>query len=123
MNIRPYTPQDFEMIKSWHKEAPEQGQLPLDSSFILENNGIPTVCVSVILTNASICYMDNMVGNPEVKDRKDATKAIIEYAWQFAKNKGYKYSVAFTKHNKLAERHIQMGWQKLSSGFILGRVN
>jgi hypothetical protein len=121
MNIRTYTPEDYSMIKSWHCDAPDAEQFPA-TSFILEKNNIPTVCISVILTNTPICYMDNMVGNPEIKDRKDATQTLMNYAWNFAKDKGYKYSVAITKHKKLADRHIQMGWQELSNGIILGRV-
>lgn len=119
MTIRPYTHNDFKMIQSWHKESPEKEQLPLESSFILEKNDVPVVCISVFLTNTNICYMENMIANPEIKDRKDATKAIMEHAWNFAKDKGYKYAVGFTKHESLAKRHLQMGWQKKFNNIII----
>lgn len=119
MKIRPYTHSDFEMIKSWSNEGPEKEQLPLESSFILEKNNVPVVCISVFFTNTNICYMENMIANPEIKDRKDATKAIMEHAWKFAKDKGYKYAIGFTKYAKLAERHVQMGWQKKFSNIFI----
>lgn len=122
MNIRSYIPQDFKTIQSWHSDAPSMEQFPLESSFILEENNVPVVCISIILTNTPICYMDNMIGNPEIKDRKEYTQTLMNYAWSFAKGKGYKYSVAFSKNEKLTSRHNQMGWQKLSNGTILGRV-
>lgn len=121
MFIRPYSQKDYEFIKTWHSDVPSAEQFSI-TSFVIEKDNVPAVCISVILTNTPICYMDNMVGNPEVKDRKDATQAIMNYAWNFAKDKGYKYAVGITKSDKLAERHVQMGWHNGNKVTLLGRV-
>jgi hypothetical protein len=123
MNIRNYTHHDYEMLCSWFKEAkeiaPEQGQLPEESTFVTEVNNIPAALVSVFLTNVDICYMENLIANPEFKNRKEIVQNLMDYAFSFAKSKGYKYSVGFTMHEQLAKRHINIGWDKKVNNVII----
>lgn len=123
MNIRNYNKQDYEILCSWFKEikeiAPEQGQLPEESTFIIELDKTPAALVSIFLTNVDVCYMENLIANPKVENRKEAVQCLMNYAFSFAKNKGYKYSAGFTMHEQLAKRHINIGWDKKVNNVII----
>lgn len=122
-NIRNYQHKDYELLSSWFKEVkeitPEQGQLPEESTFIIEVDSTPAALVSIFLTNVDICYMENLIANPGIKNRKIVVQSLMDYAFDFAKIKGYKYAVGFTMHENLAKRHINIGWDKQLNNAII----
>src|SRR5277367_2165146 len=94
IKIRPFKKNEFEMILScWNyaKEIPPTIEmLPEDSTFILEINNEPKMCVSVYLTNTNyVAYVENFVKAPGLKNNKYSEK-LGEYIENFAKQKGYK---------------------------------
>lgn len=123
MNIRNYTNTDFETISSWFKElneiAPQKEQLPEESSFIIEVDNKAAALVSIFLTNVNICYMENLIANPGINNKKDVVQYLMNHAFSYAKSKGYKYSVGFTQHEKLAQRHINIGWDHKVNNVII----
>lgn len=123
MNIRNFKSSDYPLIKSWFKDGPELEQMPEESSFVLEVENKPQACVSVFLTNTNIAYFENLIANPKFKksERKEAIQKLMEHAWSFAKDKGYKYAVGFTLYEKLAARHLEMGWNKKFYSILVGK--
>lgn len=116
VNIRNFKNEDYDIVNSWWKKVGEIGPtidyLPEESSFILEIDNNPCLCISVYLTNTPSAYFENLIADPEFKDRKYAAEILLKHAFNFAKNKGYKYALGFTNYEKLATRHLEMGWQK-----------
>lgn len=115
MNIRNLKSSDYELISSWWKDigqhGPTQGQLPEDSSFILELDNKPILTMSVFLTNTDIAYFENLISDPNFKhNRKFYTQALMDHSFSFAKSKGYKYAVAFTTNEKLVNRNLKIGF-------------
>lgn len=117
MIIRLYKPEDFEMIQSWWTSqgeiSPSKEMMPLDTSFVLEENGVPLASVCLYFTNSKeICHFANIVGSPDSKGpkRKEATQLLLEYAKLFAKEHGYKKLLCFSYKDKLKKRYEEMGW-------------
>jgi len=115
MNIRLFNKNDFEMIKMWWNEAQEMPptieMLPEESTFILEVNNEPQVCITVYLTNTNyVAYLENFIKNPNLKDSKEYTKKIVEHAENFAKQKGFKILVCLSYKEKLKQRYQDLGY-------------
>ncbi len=126
MIIRNYKNSDYETICSLFKEvkeiAPQKEQLPEESSFVAEVNGKVSALVTIFLTNVNICYMENLIANPKIENRKEIVQNLMNYVFDYAKNKGYKYAAGFTMHEKLAKRHIDIGWDyKVHNVIIVGK--
>jgi len=115
MNIRLFNKNDFEMIKMWWNDAQEMPptieMLPEESTFILEVNNEPQVCITVYLTNTNyVAYLENFIKNPNLKDSKEYTKKIVEHAENFAKQKGFKILVCLSYKEKLKQRYQDLGY-------------
>lgn len=116
MNIRNFKKSDFEMIKTWWNEAQEMPptleMLPEDTTFILEVNNEPQVCITVYLTNTNyVAYLENFVKNPNLKENsKQHTEALVKYAEEFCKDKGFKVLVCLSYKKKLETRYQDLGY-------------
>lgn len=117
MSIRFYTIYDYPMISSWWEKANEIGPLesmiPIDSTFILELNGIPTLCVSLYLTNITeYCLVENFIGNPEIKgvERRAASHTLLRHLEHFAQDKGYKRLFCLAHKGPLKTRYSELGF-------------
>lgn len=113
--IRKYENSDYETLKSWwtqvDEQAPTAGAIPTSSSFILELDNKPAISLSVCLTNTDVAYLNNFIGNPEVKgsERKKCGNILFEYAEKFSKVLGYNKLFCFVKNDKLVERYKHFG--------------
>jgi hypothetical protein len=122
MNIRMYTPRDYEMLASWWKEQGEQApireDLPLDSTFILEADNLPLFSICAYMTNVKgLSYLENFVGNPSYKkDRKKYAEFIVNYACDFLRDKGYLRVVCLSNKHKLMNRYQELGMTKTADG-------
>lgn len=117
LNIRNYKASEYEMIDSWWKKAEEIGptrdMLPEESTFILELNGTPWVCMTVYLTNSKeIVWFENLASNPEVSaaGRKEAVNFLIKFCEDFARNKGYKKALAMSATESVTNRYQEIGY-------------
>jgi len=130
ITIRHYEAKDFPMVDSWwkaHKEiGPTPSMLPLDTTFIMEMEGQPASCLTILLTNCKdYSYLENFVSNPELKGpgRVEANKEFIKFFTIFAKAAGYKNILAFAKEEKLKTHYETLGLRKTLTNldsFILG---
>lgn len=89
ISIRPYVPADYSMISSWwnsHEMAPPEENMMPETSYVLERDGVPVQAVSLFMTNGPVCWVDNLIGNPEIKDRE--TKDIVKFIEKTALESG-----------------------------------
>lgn len=122
-SIRPYKDIDYELVASWHKmqgePAPERDMMPLDSSFVVELDGVPVAAIAVYLPNTpSFAMLDNLVGNPEITglSRRDAVNALINHCKQFAQWNGYKRIFCLAYRDKLVTRYKEFGFRPTLQG-------
>ena len=114
--IRQFTNSDYSILKSWwekHKEPhPTLEYLP-ESTFILEDNGVPVYSISVILTNNPLCYLEYFNSNPDhTENRKELSQRLFDYAIDFAKSKGHKFVATLAYREKVKNRVVELGMQR-----------
>lgn len=114
MKIRLYKKEDYEMIASWwiaaNEPAPPANMMTEDSAFILEIDNKPVISVMLLLTNSPLAWLTSFVKDPKFKDSKTASKAIVTYAENFAKQKGYETLLMFSYKDKLKKRYQELGY-------------
>lgn len=117
MNIRTYKDSDYNSIFAWwlmqNEMPPTKDMLSTETTFILEDNDIPLVCLTLLLTNVkSLCYAEFLVGNPDYanENRKKATRLISEYVCEYAKTLGYTTILASAVNVKLKQYYTELGW-------------
>lgn len=117
--IRPYTESDYPRILSWWKasgeDAPFEDQIPFESSWVVEHEGAPVLCCSLILTNvARFAWINNLIASPSAdrQVRKEAMKLGLEYVRDFAKSLGYRNLFCMTHRDKLSLYYESFGFQK-----------
>lgn len=117
MTIRNYKKEDYPLIKSWWDRAkeiaPYPSMMPEESSFVLELEGKPILAITLYLTNSvQIAWIDNLIGNPEItgNKRREATKMLVKYVEDFAREKGYKSTLCFSEKDKLVNYYQTLGY-------------
>lgn len=116
MNIRLFKKDDYELIRSWWIKAnefpPYQEMLPEESTFILEIDNQPKMCLTVYLTNCKFfAYLENFIKDPEFKNSKNEVNQLLEHAEKFAKDKGYKVLFCLAYKDKLKKRYEELGYK------------
>lgn len=123
--IRPFNPEnDFETVLSWwefHKEIPPTiDMLPVDSTFMLDNNYDSWLCVTVYLTNSrEIAWVDNLVSNPKIssdQDRAAAVELLQSYLESWCRGRGYTKLFCMSETPKLGKRYQELGYIPTASG-------
>lgn len=105
MSIRNYTSADHAMLTSWWTAA-DMPSPPIEgtpaTTYILEKDGIAVASVCLhLMNNSAFCMIDHLVSNPEIKNRKGMSSALIAHAEKEAKSHGYKYVVCLTNKDNL----------------------
>lgn len=125
MKIRLYKETDFPMLLSWFKEAnpdevPTPDMIPRASTFILDLNGIPALSVSLIITNTSTAYVENFIGNPELKnkDRRESTPILLNHLAQVADKLGYTRLLCMAPNSKLSGYYQSIGFKPTLQGVV-----
>lgn len=115
--LRAYTEADYPTIATWWaasgEPAPNQDMMPLGTSFMLEIEGKPAYAMCAILTNTyEVCYLENFIKSPEIEADHEASQYIIDYAFDFVRQLGYKRAIAFSHNRKLKERYLDLGFKR-----------
>lgn len=114
--VRPYEADDFLMITSWWREheeiGPTEAMLPLESTYIVEQNKVPVLCATLYLTNSKeFCLVDNLVANPNVTEKRmKAMDVMDEHLCMVAKKLGYKKLLCMTEKPVLKKRYMEFGY-------------
>lgn len=118
LKIRPFTEADYEVVSGWAKEYPKPSKelLTKSSTFVLEVDGKMVFVLTVYFTNCKeICFVENFMGNPELKDeRKAHSQLLFTYVEKLAKDFGYKNIVGFSNVDKLTQKYETFGYRKLT---------
>ena len=122
--IRNYKKDEYAMILGWWNDcqevAPLPEMLPEESTFILDVNDQPTICVTVYLTNSkTFCMVDNLICNPAFRDsklRRKAVEVMNGYVDCFAKEKGFERILCMTEKNALKRRYMELGFRPTLDG-------
>lgn len=110
------------MIQEWwldHAEAEiPAGFFPLNSTWIAEIDGVPALSVSLYLTNADVCYVENFIGNPTSVGpaRREATERLLAYITRKASEFGYTRMVCLAPNEKLREYYKKIGFTETGTG-------
>lgn len=123
MLIRNYQSSDFETVSRWWAHSKEigplEGMLPPESTYILELDGIPALCVTIILTNTKeFCYLENFAGNPTVEraQRRKASQLLTKHVTTVAKSLGYKRLLCLAYKGPLKKRYQELGFTRTLDG-------
>ncbi len=108
MILREFKPEDLEAINSWWVAA-GYGQMPLEAfpptTLIAFDGSMPIAAGSNYLTDSVVCYIDNLVSNPEAsaEQRKKAVYILIEALLHHGKLQGKKFWSAHSKLEVIGE--------------------
>lgn len=107
------------MIQEWwkaHGEVPPIAEmLPCESTFIVEDAGIPALCVTVIMTNTTVAWVDNLVASPAFNpsaERKLAVAFLNESIEGFCRVRGYTKLFCMAHKEGLVLRYNELGYKK-----------
>ena len=126
--IEQFTSADYPMLQSWWKTAnefaPELNVIP-STSYVMYCNDQPILSVSLIMTNISLAWIDNFIGNPELKgsERKECATILLNHLSKVAKEYGKDRLFCMSMNEKTTKRYIDLGFtQTLShvSTFVKG---
>lgn len=127
-NVTPYSSSQFNEISSWWKES--TGQEPLremlleDGTFILNLNGVPALCLTVLLTQSScMSYLFGFVKNPLFKasNMEEYGKILWDHCCEYSKSRGHTQAICFSEIPSLQEKYKRFGMTPTVSnltGFI-----
>lgn len=122
LNIRPYKDSDFEMVTRWwntyQEIGPCEGMMTSNGSFVLEKDSIPTLCVTMFLTQSNVAYLEGFIKNPSYSNisLKEETKMLAEYCYEFARKNGKKHVICYCKEPKLIKLYESLGLRHSAYG-------
>ena len=121
MTIRLATKSDYPMLCSWWRAAgepePTEDMIPLESTFIYERGGVGVLSISMIIPNIKeYCMLENLVGNPEVKDRETAVEALDKMVTAIAREYGFKRLFCLAYRPAVKRYYKMLGFTETLSG-------
>lgn len=113
MNVRKYTPDDFNILKSWWVQAEEIPplftMLTPEVTFILEENNTILAAVNVLLTNCTeFAYLMGLIKNPTTE--KDVIPVLLDYVEKHTKEQGYKRLMMMSYKPRIKRRYQNLGY-------------
>lgn len=115
--IKKFDKTQYSMIKEWwnayKEQAPELDVMP-ETSYIMFIDNKPILSVSLFLTNGVIAWIDNYIGNPELKGsvRKECGHILLTYLEDVAKSAGKNRMFCMSMNEKTSKRYIELGFNK-----------
>lgn len=118
--------EDYETLKKWWKfwrfPVPAKNFLPEDGKcgiMIEDSEGTQYAAGFLYLTNSDAAWMEYIVSNPEIKDRKlrkQALEGLINQLSYMAKDNDAQWIFTSVKHKGLIERYLECGFMEGSTG-------
>lgn len=125
MEYRLTTNEDYPELVTWWKwfrfEPPKIEMLPNNmlDGVIISENGVNIFAGFIYRTPSAFCFMEFIVSNPAIKDRKlrkEALSLLIGVISQLAKKMGFKLIYSSIKNESLINHY-------LDNGFVKGSLN
>jgi len=116
VHVRTISPFEIPTIISWWKEygevAPEEGMMPIDSTFVLDLGGLPIVSLTVFHTNSMVAWVDNFIAHPKLnfRERERVMNEAWEWVQQYVKDKGYKRMLCFSDKQSKVRLYERYGF-------------
>jgi len=114
-------PELVEWWKFWRFRPPTIEMLPnlMNDGIIISENGVNIFAGFIYRTPSAFCFMEFIVSNPSIKDRKlrkEALSFLIEVISQLASKMGFKLVYSSIKNESLINHY-------LDNGFVKGSLN
>jgi len=107
---------DYDMLvewwNSWRFTPPANNCLP-PTGIIVSSDGIDVVSGFLYVSNSSLCWIEFIVSNPNMKDRElrlDCIDKCINTLCDIAKEMGYGMAYASLNKESLQERYVLCGF-------------
>lgn len=119
-HIKQFKSENYPLIKQWwdlaKEQAPQIDMIP-ETSYLMYLNDKPILSVSLFLTNSPLTWIDNYIGNPELKgsDRKTCGYILLNYLEQVSKAHGKDRMFCMSMNEKTSQRYIELGFIKTAS--------
>lgn len=103
----------------WHRfPAPSIDMLPnsLKDGIVISKNGVNICAGFLYRTPSSFCWLEYIVSNPEVKDKKlraESLELLINSIIQLAQKMGFKLIFTSVKNENLIKKYV-------TCGFVIG---
>lgn len=117
--IRLLHPSDLPMLRSWWERSgeigPDDGMLPRESTFVLEDEKGPLLATAVLLLNArAIAWLECFIGNPDRPgaDRRRATQFGFGFVERFARFMGRERLLCMAMKPELERYYQSIGFQE-----------
>ena len=124
--VRQLEDKDYETLKEWWKfwrfPAPPKNFLPEDGTcgvMVKDSEGTLYAAGFIYLTNSDVAWMEYIVSNPEIKDRKlrrQSQTVLIEQLTYMAKDNEAEWIFTSVKNDSLIERYLECGFSVGSTG-------
>lgn len=126
--IRKFEFKDYELIKSWWEQYSEQAPVLTtmpETSYVMYFDNQPILSVSLFLTNGSVAWIDNYIGNPSLKGsiRKECGVVLLKHLEEVAKENSKDRMFCMSMNEKTSQRYLELGFTKTASNistFIKG---
>lgn len=116
MNSRYFESNNYEQLVEWWSfwrfTPPSITNLP-KTGVIVNNDGIDVASGFLYLTNSDMCWIEFIVSNPNVKDKKVRENCINECINQLchiAKEMGYRVAYTSLKNENLQKKYLSCGF-------------
>lgn len=105
--IRKYIPSDYEQVMGW---LDKRGMKRIHPNVLSEYGLIipGKVAAWIYMTNSDLCYIENLIGNPE-DCTKDDIRIILDTLTKFARDSGYKFVLSVTEHKGVIAEALKRG--------------
>jgi hypothetical protein len=121
MEIRLLIDNDYDTLLGWWKwfrfAPPPKNALPNNGTcgIMVSKSGINVCAGFLYLTNSSMCWMEYIVSNPEVKSkstREECISLLINSLSDFANEQGYSIIYTSVKNQNLIKKYLNCGFIK-----------
>lgn len=124
-SIRAYKNEDYEMISNWwieHTgEAPVEGAMIEQGTFILEIRSEPALCLTALTTSSKqLAYIHWFVKNPLFEQSLEHFgKILFDYCCEWLKEQGFNNVRTMAEETSLQNKYKRFGFKKEMSVLTL----
>jgi hypothetical protein len=119
MQIKKFKKKDYDaFFFAWWKKRGDEVLPTLDmippTYWAIFIDDKPVASFGFLITNLKkVCYACHLVSNPDFQSevRRKAVKALCEYVFSEAREKGFENMLAFSYQPKLTERFLNLGFR------------
>lgn len=106
--IRRYQGKDYEQVMGW---LVKRGQKKIHPDFLSEHGLIipEKAAVWVYMTNSDVCYIENLITNPEEVERAKWIKLLLDSSIKFARDAGFKFVLSVTNNESVIAHSVTFG--------------